>query len=93
LRAANAEITQTQRQRSLALQASGKLPNLIGRPYQPTCPAIPLLLLIIAQPAGSPRAAAGSSARGQKPADREPVMVVTVVGDVGRPWLSVAALR
>jgi hypothetical protein len=32
LRAANAEITQTQRLRPLALQASGKLPNLIARP-------------------------------------------------------------
>jgi hypothetical protein len=33
------------------------------------------------------------SMRDQKHADREAVEVVTVVGDVGRPWLSVAALR
>jgi hypothetical protein len=32
LRAANAEVTQKQRLRPLALQASGKLPNLIERP-------------------------------------------------------------
>jgi hypothetical protein len=33
------------------------------------------------------------SNRDEKHADREAVEVVTVVGDVGRPWLSVAALR
>ena len=31
------------------------------------------------------------SKRDQKHADREAVEVVTVVGDIGRPWLSVAA--
>ncbi len=33
------------------------------------------------------------SKRAQKHADREAVEVVTVVADVGRRWLSVAALR